>query len=432
LLLLPGAGSEGQRLLPLLWNLLGVAGAAWLWGWTLVRSGLAERGRVWIGVLLAALGPLAVNIAGAGFTGMEHALHGFASLAILAGLIETGRRGQVPRWLMAAILVAPLLRFEGLALALTAAVWLALTGYRRASALAVALALAPALLFAAFLVTLGLDPLPSSVMVKFADSGGTLGRLAASWATTEGKAIALLAAMLAGLGLWSGHERARRLLALGLAASGAAHLIFGQIGWMHRYEHYVFMTLAAGAIYCGARRWRGLPLAAVAVVLAVVGENHAERMWHLAKRAPRAIHFQQAQMARIAQEVLQEPVAVNDIGRVAWGNPHHVLDLWGLASGEARRLRVGGSPPGWADALVREAGVRVAMIYDDWLGHAIGPDWVRVANLRTLEPGVLGAQEVAIYAADPLFAPELRARLSEFAADLPADGAQIVLLPEEE
>ena len=115
---------------------------------------------------------------------------------------------------------------------------------------------------------------------------------------------------------------------------------------------------------------------------------------------------------------------VNDLGRVVWGNPNYVLDIYGLGSDEARRARLDGPTPadGWAAPLAAKHGVKAAMVYDHWFGTAVGPDWVRVGALEMHRArGLLGGWTVAIYATDPAYAPELRGKLEAFAPTLPAD-----------
>jgi hypothetical protein len=133
---------------------------------------------------------------------------------------------------------------------------------------------------------------------------------------------------------------------------------------------------------------------------------------------------------------------VNDLGRVAWTNPAPVLDLWGLASAEARRIRLSDPPPGGAQPLVEAQGVDLAMIYDHWLEDARGPGWVRLGTLqmdyappRMERSGInrrhvaLGSRQVAFYATRPEAVPALRAALDAWAGSLPP-GA--VFVPAEE
>jgi hypothetical protein len=93
------------------------------------------------------------------------------------------------------------------------------------------------------------------------------------------------------------------------------------------------------------------------------------------------IYEQHYQMHRFVTDYWREPVAVNDLGYVAYRNDGYVLDLWGLASQralEARRRRDGSA---WMEDLTSDFGVRLAMIYEAWFKEI--PDrWVPIADLR--------------------------------------------------
>ena len=71
LLLLPFPGTEVQRMLPLSWNAAAVLALGWLFGRALVAGGAGPG----IGVALALVGPILLNMPGAAFNGMEHSLH---------------------------------------------------------------------------------------------------------------------------------------------------------------------------------------------------------------------------------------------------------------------------------------------------------------------------------------------------------------------
>jgi len=134
------------------------------------------------------------------------------------------------------------------------------------------------------------------------------------------------------------------------------------------------------------------------------------------------IASQQREMHRFATEFVRGPVAVNDLGWVSYRNEHYVLDLWGLGSEEARRKRLAGEP-GWADALLRRYDVGLVMIYDDWVGAEVPPDWVPIGRLTLARPRISPARaEVAFYAR-PDRAAELLAEARRFAAALPAGAA---------
>lgn len=440
-LLLPFPGTEAQRLLPLLWNLVGLCLSAGLWGVILARANLPLR----LAGAMALFGPFALNMPGVAFLGMEHALHCAASLAILLGLWLFLCDGRVRPWLVAALILAPLFRLEGLALSLAAAGTIALAGQRRAGLAMMAAVVLPVIAFGAGLMALGLPPLPSSVLTKMTISAaahGPLDRmllqlivnlwhpagilLATLLVVTVAVAIGFARAPAAdGHGRQGAARPALWLLAV-LALAAEAHLLLGQIGWMHRYEHYIVVCLIAGLVLAaGQARGRSRSVIAGVAALSVIA---AAAVWlpqllGIYLWNPRAIHLQQAQMARFANDFAREPVAVNDLGWVAWGNPNLVLDLWGLGSERARRLRLEGTPPdGWAGMLTEERGVRLAMVYDRWIQNGIGPGWQRLGTLSMTDPkGLLGDYKVSFYATGPAAAPKLLGDLRAFVPTLPPE-----------
>lgn len=431
-LLAPLSGFEAQRYLPLAINFVAVVAAGWLWGTALVEAGL--RGAV--GIVFALAGPIALNMPGVGFTGMEHSLHAAAALATVIGLWRFLNDGRIGWLLIIGSILAPLLRLEGLALSLLTVAVLIWHRRIRAGVLLGAAIVLPVTGFAAFLTSIGLPPLPGSVMAKVGLAAPDLGGLdrlifgvLVNLAPLAGKVLGVLTVALGiiALILLRKGERAQGTLAGVLAAAGAAHLIAGQIGWMHRYEHYILVAQVAGLILSGSgllhREVKATRVFAfTACIMATVAAYPSllgQYIWN-----PRAIHLQQAQMARFAQNWLKEPVVLNDLGRVAWRNPNLIFDAFGLGSSEAleERLRAGGPQPGWLAPYAQKNDVRLAMLYDHWFGNAIGSEWVRVASLEMENPrGILGAMVVSFYATDPAAVPELSQLLKEFSATLPED-----------
>ncbi|MCB2094979.1 MAG: hypothetical protein H6901_06375 [Rhodobacteraceae bacterium] len=435
LLLVPWPGTGVQRMLPLMLNFLALLGCGWAWGRSVMLGGFSG----FVGVALAVFGPLALNMPGVAFTGMENSTHALVSLLIVLGLWRFLTQGTIGVWFAAALIVSPLIRLEGLALSLLVVAVMWMRGRGRA-ALPIGVAIvAPVAGFALFLTALGLDPLPGSVLAKMELVGHGLGPVAKAVATFWNNLQTLPGLLLAALTLTFGllpvlSGRLRRapagvMLAV-LSAAGLAHLLFARIGWMHRYEHYILVAQMAGLMLCAPAIGAAQPLgrrlvrrfAGLALIAAAVGYWPAlfvNYLWN-----PRAIHLQQAQMARFVHDFFKAPVAVNDLGWVSWNNDRFVLDLWGLGSQEVRHIFFAPEPPpqGWADALVKEHDVRAALIYDSWFLPAIGPDWVRLGGL-TMDGnwGVLGGWEVSFYATTAEAAPELREAMRAFAPTLPPD-----------
>lgn len=424
-LLLPVFGPEVQRLMPQAWNIAALVLACVAWGRLMLATGAPEA---WVKIW-ALTGPIFLNMSGLAMLGMEHTLHMALGLVTLLGLVEVARGAPVRWWLIAALVLAPLIRLEGIALSLAGATVLLLIGHLRMGLMSVAGIVLPLLAFFGYLTTLGLDPLPNSVQAKLNTDNGVkgegikdiLGVLNFTFRQVAGQFLAVMV-VLAAVGVALNRAlRQTRWAIVAVIAAVSAHLIVGRIGWMHRYESYAVTLIAAATLIgLGGLRapWGRIVIIAPALYLA--GFYVISAAYFFPKQSL-ALHQQQGEMARFAQEIAQTNVAVNDLGRVVWGNPNYVLDLWGLASAEALDIRMQGAAPGWAGPLAEARGVQLAMIYDVWLSEAVGPGWVKLGVLMdgTSAP-FLGNREVSFYATSAEYAPQLREQLAVFAKDVPA------------
>jgi hypothetical protein len=89
-------------------------------------------------------------------------------------------------------------------------------------------------------------------------------------------------------------------------------------------------------------------------------------------------------MHRFAVEYFPKPVAVNDLGWVAFRNDAYVLDLYGLGNDEVRTLKAAKKFD--ADAmqtLTSQHQTAFAMLYDGWFRKNIPTSWCRMATLHT-------------------------------------------------
>lgn len=431
-LLVPFAGTTAHVWLPLFWNSLALLLSCVLWARIVMQTG-ASRG--WM-ITFAALGPLAFNFAGAAMVGMEHGLHILASLAVLRGLQTQIDEGRISWLLVAGMVLGPMVRFEGLAVTGGAALALLLMGRW---ALAFGLFSAAALLVAGFmyfLTTLGLEPLPNSVMAKLSGSGHErfsfielpiklLAQLFSNQAVVL--LIAVFCAMV--LSARSGTDRHMRTMLRAAAFTGFGHLLFGQFGWFERYELYA-ITFVLGLMMLVVLKDETLHTMRLLLLVGFgfLGVSYGKFLLVYGTNGPNAIHSQHGNMGRFVKEVYQKPVAVNDLGYMAWANPNQVLDLWGLASYEALKIRLDDPYPGWAADLVDETGVELAIVYDRWIDEGIGDAWVKVGILTfTGGPAFLGGFDVSFYATKPEAAAELRRQLTSFLPDLQGDAVLTVI-----
>ncbi|GIX14750.1 MAG: hypothetical protein KatS3mg118_2709 [Paracoccaceae bacterium] len=372
LLLTPFAGSEAQRWLPLMWNLAALVANALLWGAILARAGLGAGRAATLGAVLALLGPLALNMAGVAFLGMEHGLHLTATLAVVLGLQRFvaerrsagfWRRGSWPGRCCASR------GWRYRALPQRCCCWAGVPGGDRpgdpGAGAGGGLRGLPARAGAGSGAEFGAGQVRCRPgRCAGADAAQAPALFMANLRRPEGAALGILSAGLLLAGLTGAARGRARLLALAGGVAGLAHLILGQIGWLHRYEIYA-LTFCAGVAIALAGRFLagtgagaalGRALAVLALAAGVV--RYAGAMAVEGPLAARAIFLQQRQMARLVTEHLRGPVAVNDLGWVAWASDWPVLDLWGLASARALAVRLSDPPAGWAGPLVRDAGAR--------------------------------------------------------------------------
>jgi hypothetical protein len=445
-LLAPAAGWAIHAYVPLALNAAALFGTLEILRRFLLRLGFAaDRGSAAIAAVLLAVAAPALNLVGLALSGMEHSAHVFLSAAIVYALVAVVEEGRLVPALVAAAVSAPLLRYEALPLSLAALAVLAWRGWWR-SALGAALLIGCALAgFSAFLISLGLPPLPSSVLVKSSVAAdgvqGSFLRIAVSMlqnaAEMSRHSIGLLmqlgsvAAALVALREWLARGDARRIaLALVLVALVAGHAVAGQFDWFDRYEIYAVVAalmlglqLAQGWIRSrlAAPAGRALVLVGGAALLVVAGGRYL-RATALVPIAANNIHEQQYQMHRFIHDFHPAPTCVNDLGWASYRNDVEIIDLWGLGSERARLLRKGRAGPEAYAQLARERGADLAILHENVLGRSMPPSWIPLATLTLSRARITPAFErVVFYATDPARAEALRGELRAFQATLPPD-----------
>src|SRR5437773_5691605 len=222
-LLAPVAGSALGTTAPLVLNVLVSLGTVFLF-WRIVDVSMGDHrpdsvSSTAFAALLVSLLVVATNLIGLIFTGMEHSLQVFLVSLIVWGLIRESRGGRADGWLILSLVLAPLVRYESLAISVPGLLYLFLRAHRK-KALTAATILGAALCgFSAFLVHLGLGPLPNSTLVKSSvvSSGGNLRLLirhfGGSLNNPRGSVLAAVSLLLCWLAWSRGRRPAERLLA---------------------------------------------------------------------------------------------------------------------------------------------------------------------------------------------------------------------------
>lgn len=356
---------------------------------------------------------LATNFYGLIFNGMEHCLQVYLVVLIACGVMrkEYDNVRVSSNGLYAALLLLPLVRYEGLAVSLPVLLYLFYQGERSRSVACGALLIALLTAFSLFLAHLGLGYLPSSVIAKSDTTGvASIARNAISQLDKYGWVILVL---LVTCGLLC----RRKPLALLLLSVTGLHVLFGKFGWFGRYEIY-WLSFLGVFFLCLALRH--LPLPKVALIFGLLPIAFAQLVYTTLATplASAAIYNQQYPMAQIARR-LDAPIAVNDLGLVALNSRHYVLDLWGLGSLEALTLRKSERGSAWIETLMTRKGVHYAFVYEFWF-----PDhpanWIKVGEMTLTTPKIAAAADsVAFYATDSASADRLRAVMQEYERETP-------------
>ncbi len=424
-------GSAG----PLLLNSLAALATVYVGARLLTRLGLV--GPTTPPVLAYGLGALLILVTSGlalPMTGMEHSWHVLTVVLAVDGLIATAG-GRPPNLLfLGALVLMPLLRFEGAAFSGATIIALWCLGRRRAAAgTAAALALAGAA-YASYMAHLGLPLLPSSVLLKSdvmasALGGGRLteriaGNLVDSLGNDRGQLLLVTLACLGAASVMQRKTPQRLAVTLPVMAAIAAHLLAGHYGWFARYEVYVMTMALLGLLFAAS----GLPQPVLhgrpRILLLLLGGLCFAAPYAVAAvetpLAARNIYEQQYQMHRFVADYYQAAVAVNDLGLVSYGNDKFVLDLWGLGSEKVRRLRAAGRyGPDQMARLADEDNVALIMIYENWFGSALPPSWRKIAVLHNVDKVTASGTEVSFFITAKADAAAIAATLERFRQSLP-------------
>lgn len=409
----------------------------------ILRAALGERSEkamVRKHALLLFFLALGLNIVGLVFIGMEHSLQVLCAMLVVAGLIREKETGRMTWWLAAGIVIGPLLRYENLFLSLPALLYLLERKHIRASILLGTILAALLAAFSAFLYSQGLGFLPASILAKSSAliaAGGTdfTGRFLLIFQRRESGLLAAGVLLLL-LPMFSGKTRdPESVFCATIGIAGVLHLLFGDYGWFARYEIYIWAAVVLALFYhyratiAGWLESVSAPSLAAVLSLAVMLLCPAYLTALLnTPRSAQNIYLQQYQMHRLAADTLHEPVGANDLGWVAYQNDQYVLDLIGLSLPDLARTEYRALPGEWLEKRTVEEGVRLVMIYNDWVPQR-PESWVLLARLRFTVPRIFVASDtVSLYATAPEFTSSLRETLIGFRESLP-DGAVLDMEP---
>jgi hypothetical protein len=379
----------------------------------------------------------ATDMIGLIFNGMEHSLQVFFTVLIIWGLTYEIQNKRISKWLVLAIILAPLVRYENLTLSLAALIFLFIRGYYKVSLLTTITIIVFISSFSIFLLNIGLEFFPLSVIAKssvissYGDFGSFVENLKEN--IINPRCILLLIGMLFLLYLifYKKRSKEERLLAGGIALSILMHIMVGRYG---RYLLYIWIAAIIAILYLNREQLNKIILKnsffKTAILSCLILISLSYTYIYIIFTTPLAsnnIYEQQYQMHRFTVDYYKKPVAVNDLGYVAYKNDNYVLDLWGLASLEALKYRKAKIKSDWMDVLSKKNGVQLAIIYDLWFPN-IPQSWHKAGELHLGKEKISPAESVvSFYVIDEKIFREVSLLLKEFRRTLP-EGVKLIIV----
>lgn len=144
---------------------------------------------------------------------------------------------------------------------------------------------------------------------------------------------------------------------------------------------------------------------------------------NITRRATTNIYEQQYQMAIFVKNFYEgKNVALNDIGAVNFFSDIRCFDTYGLATLQVAKDKINRSySRDRIDYLTEKEGVKIAIIYDEWLRDygGVPKSWSKICEWRISDNVICGGDRVSFYAVDLKEKENLFKNLKLFSKNLP-------------
>lgn len=383
---------------------------------------------------------LVTNLIAILFLGMEHSLQITVTLLIVLGLIVEYEENRLPRWFLFTLFLAPLVRYENMAICLPVGLYLFVNGYKKQMFILFSGIVTSLAAFSVFLYSLDLGFLPSSILAK----SSTMKALEYSnkYLQQLSKNVRHKTALLLFVNclFFSFHilmskvpkrfKDKKNQMALTVIVACLVHIIFGRFSAKQRYEAYIISYAMVLLVYflgpVLSRFFQEKKSILFALGFLLIANTSllfvSKKMIHLTATTALGcnnIYEQQYQMHRFVTEYYKKPVGINDLGYVSYKNPNYVLDFAGLASLKALKFRFEKPDSKWMKRLADKKNVELVMIYPAWF-KKLPQSWKKVGVLHLgRDKASPFSSKVHFYATDEEAYVEIASLVKDFKKTLP-------------
>lgn len=340
------------------------------------------------------------------FNGMEHTIQIFFSVLILYSLILYSLKLNVPSVLYFAFIVAPLIRYENLALSAFALFFLFIIDKQIKYIIYLTTLVLLVGIYSLIINSLGLPLLPLSVLQKTsittADNLIILlyHNFVSVLSSIKGLLVFFILIFLSTTTIKLKFKLPITPLVLTLSTSIILHFLFSKTG---RYFDYLFTIVIIGILFVYKHQLlkvlEKMKFFESSYFIILVFLFAIYRMIlgvYTVTISSNNIYEQQYQMHKFITQFSFDSVAVNDLGYVSYNNEGYVLDLMGLGSYDVYKYRKQ-KIHNWMDLVVKEKKVKLIMIYDSWFPE-IPDNWKKICELHISRKNLtLGDSTVSFY-----------------------------------
>ncbi|MFD3162818.1 hypothetical protein [Herpetosiphon sp. NSE202] len=362
------------------------------------------------------------------WSGMEHILQVFLTVIILYQLLDLQINQKLNKSLIMMLVLLSLVRYESLAISIPILLLLYFKGYRKLAAIGLISIMSLLAAFSYFIHSLGLDYLPTSVLIKrslFSNRNSIdiffrtilISMQSRTWFILLGMVILITLKL---------RQKIHTSFIYITTLSITLYLLFGAtLGSFYRYETFIityafiiFMYLYRDFIINIVSSTRKQLFTSIFIsLLLFIYLDYAHPIIYTPKFS-NSIYLQQYQMA-LFTNTYNKNVGVNDIGLIAFMNNNYTLDLFGLSNIDVIDYRKARTP-GWMNQLSEQYDANLIMIYDEWFADFIPNDWIKLGQLKLdLPVAIVAYKEVSFYVRNPDIAEEVRQLLDQFSQTLP-------------